>query len=102
MFLTKRQHKGFGILFFIWGLGSLIVWLMVPLIIKNGVNNNYNNDPESVASTGYKMTTTDRDNYLKGADNLRWITLGLGGFLWFLSSFNIVSWKIKERREANE
>ena len=68
----------------------------------DGVNNTYNKQQtDSNYHSDSKMTEADRDNYLNGAKILRWITLGAGGLLWILSAFNILSWKIKEKREAD-
>ncbi len=93
-FLTKRQHKGFGILFFIWGIGAIVIALMCPFLIKAGVNNKFN--------AGGEMTKEERDQYLHNANLLLFIALGVGGFLWILSGFNVVSWRMKEKSEPQE
>mmetsp|Transcript_18442 Transcript_18442/g.20609 ORF Transcript_18442/g.20609 Transcript_18442/m.20609 type:complete len:110 (-) Transcript_18442:62-391(-) len=103
MFLTKRQHKGFGILFFIWGLGILIICFMCPFIIEAGVKNHFKTGTDETAlSAGLQMTESQRDNYLRYAALLRWITLGAGSLMWVLSGFNIISWKVKEGKEGGE
>ncbi|CAI2384771.1 unnamed protein product [Moneuplotes crassus] len=101
--MTKRQHKGLGILFFIWGIGSLVIALICPFLIKAGVNNHFNKGATvSMIHLGEPMTEQEREDYLHKANILGFTALGIGGFLWVLSAANMISLKIKQAEDLSE
>ena len=106
LLFSVRSHKGFGILFFIWGLGALVVSLTVPFIIIKGVRHDYEDTKyNSVFEVGddqleFKISEGQRDKYIRHAELLRWLMFGIGAGLWALSGFNLIMWQIKKRNRV--